>query len=78
MTPSEAIVSATRNGAIACRALQEFGTLEKGKKADLLVLDADPLENISNIRKLSVVMKAGAIVDVESLPENPVYYRSGK
>jgi imidazolonepropionase-like amidohydrolase len=78
MTPSEAIVSATRNGAIACRALQEFGTLEKGKRADLLVLDADPLENISNIRKLSVVMKAGAIVDVESLPENPVYYRSGK
>ncbi len=75
MTPSQAIVSATRNGAIACRALQDYGTLEKGKRADLLVLDADPLENISNIRKLGVVMKGGTIVAFQKLPEKPVYYR---
>jgi imidazolonepropionase-like amidohydrolase len=77
MTPSQAIVSGTRNGAIACRGLQDFGTLEKGKRADLLLLDADPLENISNIRKLSVVMKGGAIVATDKLPEKPVYYRPG-
>lgn len=77
MTPSQAIVSATRNGAIACRGLQDFGTLEKGKRADLLLLDADPLENVSNIRKLSVVMKGGAIVATDKLPEKPVYYRPG-
>jgi imidazolonepropionase-like amidohydrolase len=77
MTPSQAIVAATRNGAIACRGLQDFGTLEKGKRADLLVLEADPLENISNIRKLSVVMKGGTIVEIDGLPENPVYYRRG-
>jgi imidazolonepropionase-like amidohydrolase len=78
MTPSEAIVSATRNGAMACRGLQDFGTLEKGKRADLLVLDADPLQDISNIRKLGMVMKGGTIVDTERLPEAPVYYRRGK
>ena len=77
MTPSQAIVSGTRNGALACRGLQDFGTLEKGKRADLLLLDADPLENVSNIRKLSVVMKGGAIVATDKLPEKPVYYRPG-
>jgi imidazolonepropionase-like amidohydrolase len=76
MTPSQAIVSATRNGAIACRRLADFGTLEKGKAADLLVLDADPLQDISNIRRLGLVMKGGALVDVARLPEKPVYYRS--
>ncbi len=72
MTPSEAIVAATRHGAIACKALDEFGTLEAGKLADILVLGADPLADISNIRKLEVVMKEGEIIDIESLPTNPV------
>jgi imidazolonepropionase-like amidohydrolase len=75
MTPSEALVSATRNGAIACRRLEELGTLEKGKLADLLVLDDDPVENISNIRKLNMVVKSGKIVDIGKLPEKPIYYR---
>jgi imidazolonepropionase-like amidohydrolase len=75
MTPSQAIVSATRNGAIACGGLQDFGTIEAGKRADLLVLDGNPLENISNIRKVSVVMAGGKIVDKDNLPEKPVYYR---
>ena len=43
MTPAQAIVAATRNGAIASRGLDNFGTIEAGKLADLLVLDADPL-----------------------------------
>ena len=73
MTPSEAIVAATKNGAMACKALADYGTLEPGKLADLLVLDANPLEDISNIRKLSLVMKEGRIVDHESLPAKPVF-----
>jgi imidazolonepropionase-like amidohydrolase len=77
MTPAQAIVSATRNGAAACKGLQEFGTIEKGKRADLLVLDANPLEDISNIRKLSLVMTGGRIIDTDKLPEKPVYYRRG-
>ncbi len=77
MTPSQAIVAATRNGAVACRGLQDFGTIEKGKRADLLLLEADPLENISNIRKLGMVMKGGTIVAIDELPEKPVYFRRG-
>ena len=72
MTPSEAIVAATKHGAMACKALDEFGTLEVGKLADILVLGADPLADISNIRQLEVVMKEGDIIDIESLPTNPV------
>jgi imidazolonepropionase-like amidohydrolase len=74
MTPSQAIVSATRNGALACRRLDDLGTLEKGKIADLLVLDGNPLDDISNIRKLHRVLKGGRIVNLEKLPERPVYY----
>lgn len=70
MTPMQAIVSATRNGAAAYHHLSEFGTLEPGKFADLLVLDANPLDNISNVRKISVVMKEGATVDRDRLPEH--------
>ncbi len=72
MTPSEAIVAATKHGAMACKALDEFGTLEAGKLADVLVLGADPLEDISNIRQLDIVIREGAVIDIESLPTNPV------
>ena len=72
MTPSEAIVAATKHGAMACKALDEFGTLEVGKLADILVLGADPLADISNVRKLEVVMREGGIIDIEGLPTNPV------
>ena len=70
MSPMQAIVSATRNGAAAYHHLSEFGTLEPGKFADLLILDADPLENISNTRKISLVLKEGSPVDRDSLPEH--------
>ena len=72
MTPSEAIVAATKHGAMACRALDEFGTLEVGKLADILILGADPLADISNVRKLVIVIKEGEIIDTESLPTHPV------
>jgi imidazolonepropionase-like amidohydrolase len=75
MTPSDAIVAATKNGAIAAQGLDEYGTLEVGKLADILLLDANPLADITNIRKLSMVMRDGVIVDTERLPEKPVWYR---
>ncbi|MBI4165457.1 MAG: amidohydrolase family protein [Acidobacteria bacterium] len=72
MSPMDAIVAATRNGAAAYHHLSEFGTLEGGKYADLLVLDANPLENISNARKISLVMKEGAVIDRDRLPEKKI------
>jgi imidazolonepropionase-like amidohydrolase len=68
MTPMTAIVSATRNIAAAYHRLDQFGTLEVGKSADLLILDADPLENIENVRRISTVMKEGQVVDRQRLP----------
>ncbi len=72
MTPMEAITAATKNGAIASKALDEYGTLEAGKAADVLVLDADPLTDIANIRQLSTVIRGGRVVDIDALPTNPI------
>ena len=46
MTPMEAIVAATRNGAFAMRMEDEVGTLEHGRIADVLVVDGDPLADV--------------------------------
>jgi imidazolonepropionase-like amidohydrolase len=69
MTPSQAIVAATRNGAIAARGSKDFGTIESGKLADLLVLTADPLADIHNLRKVSAVYVEGRAIDRGRLPE---------
>jgi len=75
MTPAQAIVAATKNGAIAARTIAEGGTIERGKRADMLVLDADPLADIHNIRKLTTIIVNGRVVDRGSLPEHPVLSR---
>jgi imidazolonepropionase-like amidohydrolase len=76
MTPAQAIVAATRNGAVASRGVEQFGTIETGKRADLLLLEANPLDDIRNIRKLSLIMRDGRIVDREKLPERRVLTRA--
>jgi imidazolonepropionase-like amidohydrolase len=62
MTPMQVIVAATRNGAEFLR-LADAGTLAAGKSADFIVLDANPLDNIANTRKISAVVLRGAAVD---------------
>ena len=59
MRPMDIIVSATKNAAAVMGQQAEVGTLEKGKFADLVILDADPLADIKNTRKIFKVMKAG-------------------
>lgn len=75
MTPMQAIVAATKNGAIASHAEKEYGTIDAGKAADLVMLDADPLADIKNIRKLSLVIANGAVIDPATLPTKPVWSR---
>jgi imidazolonepropionase-like amidohydrolase len=75
MTPADAIVAATKNGAKAMRMEKDLGTIEAGKIADVVVLDADPLQEISNIRRISMVLMDGRIIDRDRLPLEPVYYR---
>jgi len=72
MTPMTIIQTATKNIAAAYHRLSDIGTLEPGKFADLLVLDANPLDNLDNIRKISVVMKEGQVIDTAKLPRHPI------
>ena len=58
LTSKQVLVSATRDAA-RCQKLNDVGTLEANKWADFVVLDADPLANISNTRKISAVYVAG-------------------
>jgi imidazolonepropionase-like amidohydrolase len=62
MTPAQVIVAATRNGAEFLK-LNDQGTLAAGKSADFIVLDANPLDDITNTRKISAVVLRGAAVD---------------
>ena len=61
MAPAQVIVAATRNGAEFLR-IPNSGTIENGKIADLIVLDANPLDDITNTRKINAVYLRGTAV----------------
>ena len=65
MTPMQVIVAATRNGARFLK-LTDAGTIEANKSADFLVLDANPLDDITNTRRIASVYLRGAAVDRSS------------
>jgi imidazolonepropionase-like amidohydrolase len=66
LTPSQAITAATQRPA-ELLGLKDMGTLSVGKRANFIVLDANPLENILNTRRISSVYLDGAKLDRESL-----------
>ena len=59
LSPQDVIRIATLNAARVLQIDKDYGSIEKGKIADLLILNANPLENIQNTRKISAVYKAG-------------------
>jgi imidazolonepropionase-like amidohydrolase len=67
LSPVDVITAATHNGALALRKLDELGTIEAGKRADLLLLNANPLEDVRNFRKIDQLMLDGEWVDRANL-----------
>lgn len=67
LTPMQALQAATRNPAKYLDKLDSVGTVEKGKLADLVLLDADPLADISNTKKIAAVIVGGRLLDRAAL-----------
>jgi imidazolonepropionase-like amidohydrolase len=63
LTPYQALAAGTRNPAEFVRASKEWGTIEKGKRADLLLLEANPLEDIRNTTRIEAVSVGGRWLD---------------
>jgi cytosine/adenosine deaminase-related metal-dependent hydrolase len=67
LTASQVLLASTRDAARALRRADEFGTIEPGRSADLLLVDGDPTRDIANLRKLRVVMRSGVARSIEEL-----------
>ena len=63
VSPGEALLAATRRGAEACRVEREVGTLEPGKRADLIAVEGNPLRDIAEMRRVVFVMTDGVVHD---------------
>jgi imidazolonepropionase-like amidohydrolase len=67
LTPLEAITAATKNAATILGATKEWGTLEEGRLASLVIVDGRPDKRISDTRRVVVVMKEGELLDRAAL-----------
>jgi imidazolonepropionase-like amidohydrolase len=70
INPLDVIKIATRNGANALGILNKTGTIENGKEADMIVLSANPIDNISNTKKIEAIINDGKLVDREEVLSN--------
>jgi imidazolonepropionase-like amidohydrolase len=62
LTPAQALQVATRNGAMYSRAIGDRGSISVGKLADVILVDGDPTTNISDIRKVAMVITQGSVI----------------
>ena len=69
LSPMEALQTATRNPAEFLGLLRETGTVAKGKTANLVLLDANPLEDIRNTRKIWAVILNGRLLTRQDLDD---------
>jgi imidazolonepropionase-like amidohydrolase len=67
LSTAAALQSATINPAIFLNKQKDLGSVETGKLADLVLLDANPLENISNTRKINSVIVNGKLLNRKDL-----------
>ena len=75
MTPMEAIMAATSVSAKTMRMDADTGTVQVGKRADLVLIDGNPLENISEMRKVSAVVTNGWMYDPKRLAKSVGFER---
>ena len=61
-TPAQALLAATRHAAELCGVDDELGTVEVGKRADLIVVRGNPLDDVEHLAALAVVIKDGRVV----------------
>jgi imidazolonepropionase-like amidohydrolase len=61
LTPMQTITAVTKDAAICIGQGESLGTVEKGKLADVLVVAGDPLRDISNVRKVDLVVRDGVV-----------------
>lgn len=69
MTPVAALQTATINPARYLGREMTLGTIAAGKSADLVLLEANPLEDISNVRRISAVVTSGRFFDRSALDQ---------
>ncbi|MBM4372366.1 MAG: amidohydrolase family protein, partial [Deltaproteobacteria bacterium] len=73
LSPGEVLVSATRNAARVFAARPDFGTVTPGMRADLLVVDGDPLADVAALRRVHRVVLGGLVLTPEALrPRDPL------
>jgi imidazolonepropionase-like amidohydrolase len=67
LTPAEALRTATINPATFLGVTDSLGTVARGKVADLVLLDANPLAEIANTKRIRAVIQGGRLLDLRAI-----------